>query len=216
MQFQGTPLFMACETQIGGWAFPTDSRLDDETTKNYFKKQASKKKKKGVQAITTTSTLPFIPTPLHDLEPLFWMLIWIMCSRSLDGPVLHPWQDKVRLQVFSNGQKPTFLRNPKEFIDAFVEKFPQFSELKGPIVDMAKFLVTAHENFQSKVPGKLWPAAYADHAIPQAMVGLFDTLSSELDSIESSVKFCQPPPSNAAAQQIISHNAKRQRLSEKQ
>jgi hypothetical protein len=199
---------MACEIQTGKWAFP-------KTVITYYKKKTSKKKtsKKGAQpvpqldppATPTIRTPPFIPTPLHDLEPLFWMLIWIMCSRSLDGPVLHPWQDTAR-RTFYEGEKPTFLRGPQAFVDAFVEKYPHFGELREQIVEMAKVLVTAHEDCQSKVPGKLWTAAYADHAIPQAMVGLFDTLSSDLDSIESSVKLCKVSP-----QQIISHNAKRQK-----
>jgi hypothetical protein len=159
---------------------------------------------------TLDSVAFFTPTPLHDLEPLFWMLIWTLCSRSIKGPSLHPWQTEGSKIFESHGGKKDFILVPTDFLKSFRKEHRNYRKWTKRIKKLAKVLVEGHRDFQAELPRRLSPQAYADYATPQDVVYMFTLLSDTLDSIDVDVKFCKLGLSDGPD----AGPAKRQRISD--
>jgi hypothetical protein len=212
--YQGTPLFMAYEIDCGGnWAFFNVAADEGKTKTNedYLKNLGSRKRGgKGVQATTASTSaaisvnaVPFRHTPLHDLEPLFWMIIWTLASQPFGSADLRDWQVNCKEGAFSdNSKKIHFLKGVagsqmQVFLKALVQSFPKLQEFTNCIDIFRQELVAAHQQFQAKIPERDAPEAYADHAAPRLLVRLLSVLSDELDEVDPSMEFYSKQPTKS-------------------
>jgi hypothetical protein len=205
---------MAYEIDCGGnWAFFNVAADESKTKTNqdYLKNLGSRKRGgKGVQATTASTSLaipvdvvPFRHTPLHDLEPLFWMIIWTLASQPFGSVDLRDWQVNCKKGAFSdNSKKVDFLKGVagsqmQVFFKALVQSFPKLQEFANCIDIFRQELLAAHQQFQVKIPERDAPEAYADHAAPRLLVWLLSVLSDELDKVDPGMEFYSKQPTKS-------------------
>jgi hypothetical protein len=133
-----------------------------------------------------TNSPPFMHTPLHDLEPLLWMVVCSIDARYFDPTEMHTWQTEHFWRVLPEvSNKEAFLANPKvkRWLTPGVEAYPALSQLIAPITTLVKRIHQAHTTLQRE-PHKLDRSVYADHRAPreilQCMAKLHGALTEEI------------------------------------
>lgn len=160
---------MACEVNKGRWLF----RPFVETRRN----------KKNV---------PFMPTPLHDIESLPWMIIWSIAQRPMAGRAyIDPWQKELYGQMFIGEDKDTkkaFLEDPAnsetmELIENGVEKHDSLDPVADLLEQLCAAIVKAHREYQTAMgqPSQGESPAYADNKIPKDVVRLLSQVQLPKD-----------------------------------
>jgi hypothetical protein len=157
---QGTPYVMALEIDAGGWQYcDTELSLEDDA---------------GPQ--------PFEHTPLHDLEPLVWMIVWSLDNRYLNPDHLYPWQATHFWEVFDSWRsKHSFLGHPQiaQWLRPALKKHAALAKAGKPIRNLIQAVRDAHANFQ-RVSTAFDQSVYADHNAPRIILRHVAALSQAL------------------------------------
>jgi hypothetical protein len=159
---------MACEVDMGEWVF------------------------KDIDTPGVNVPYPFRHTPLHDLEPLVWMVIWSMDARPLLGAtVLSDVQSQHYINFFRVDPSPKKLNYL--LLKSMVSKWilalpPALHELQGPFLLLVDHIRQAHVQAEAKIHlGSLVEEAFADRNAPRKMVACLNNLRLKED-----VLFGQP------------------------
>jgi hypothetical protein len=127
---------------------------------------------------------PFTSTPLHDLEPLFWMIIWTLVVRYLNPYTRYQWQVDSYHEIFRTAGKGGFITSPSSDIPAFINvasvQHAILRRLKQPLRAMATLLTGSFIKLESNIPGRLDRSAHADYAAPSLMVDYMRQLRKAL------------------------------------
>jgi hypothetical protein len=136
------------------------------------------------QAAPIPERPPFTSTPLHDLEPLFWMIIWTLVVRYLNPNTRYQWQVDYYHQIFHAEGKRGFITNPgydiPDFINVASAGHDVLRRLKRPLKAMASLLTGSFTKLEKKFPYQLDRSAHADNAAPNLMVNYIRQLCKAL------------------------------------
>jgi hypothetical protein len=132
---------------------------------------------------------PFMATPLHDLESLFWMFVWTIDTRSFyPGNSAEAWQLRHFHQIFVAGPKAGFLKYSATIIHWITSTVDLGSShslvhTSGFYISIAEALVEGYKMLESSKRGELNHLAYADQKTPRQLVELFSYLAVVTDPI---------------------------------
>ncbi|KAJ3996012.1 hypothetical protein F5050DRAFT_1822131 [Lentinula boryana] len=158
----GTPFFMAAETIGNGYLF-TSAKLNLEK-KSRAKIDFNLTRKNTVTKITVPavgSTLPFSYNPLHDLESIWWIIVYVLyfnddqCSPSQDSMCRQNKMNELfhgRLDVTN---RLLFLRDSGRLPDAKKYLSPSFTPALKLLVQLAELLTSAYERSEKSYPMKI-------------------------------------------------------------
>jgi hypothetical protein len=132
--------------------------------------------------LSPRSLPPFVHTPIHDVEALYWMIWWTITVRSFseDNKAMD-WQVKLYNSIFVENRKQVYLTNAstisgcwtydiKTKVPAIYYGYLYCKMISDALVDGYKVLESIRDN-------KLDHNAYSDSRVPRAMVELFSRLA---------------------------------------
>jgi hypothetical protein len=156
-------------------------------------------------------------TPLHDLEPLVWMVVLTLDSRYLNPRHLYPWQTRHFWKVFASpAYKKIFLQNPDIRgwlnVNTMKPKLAHLAELVIPIFDLVARTSDAHEKYQQDLPFD--SSVYADHRAPRETLACLAVLAKTLTKPVTlyPTPSARASPSNTSAEpqsQAVNHKQDR-------
>jgi hypothetical protein len=127
---------------------------------------------------------PFMATPLHDLESLFYMFVWSLDCRSLRSDnSARDWQREHYSHIFVERQKEVFLSKAgsiRRWKKLMAHDVPEnFSFLTGQYSGIARNLVEGYQMLEASISKtkELNHLAYSDHKTPRKIVEGFSKLA---------------------------------------
>jgi hypothetical protein len=128
----------------------------------------------------------FTHTPLHDLEPLLWMVVWSLVQQPIgSAKTITDEQAKKYRSIFRfdvqtnevNGKRVLLVDADAavaELFESIVEDYPTLEALEMPVVQLVQAIKQAHTNIHNK--GKLEARVYSDGQAPLRIARCFKTL----------------------------------------
>jgi hypothetical protein len=181
---------MACEVAAAPcrWMF-TPQDISKKITAAVFARGGTREERENHMAQLVP---PFQFTPLHDLEPLLWMIIWTFDARPLLGGALTQQQTDSLISIF-NGEVPTtswlvysFKDNPIDasskhrfLVNTYIPWAGDQEQIEpSSLWKLVETITTAHQQLQGTLDeGRLKASAYADHAAPRLVVAALRELA---------------------------------------
>ncbi|KAJ3718723.1 hypothetical protein C8R42DRAFT_643802 [Lentinula raphanica] len=161
----GTPFFMAAETMKDDYLFTRSQRNQHKsqnrnTTPNF---DSIRKPKPDLPIPVSTSKLPFSHNPLHDLESVWWIIVYVL---FFDEDEARSCRDPESRQTMMNelfhgqlefGSRLHFLRDMSQGHMVAVEKClsSSFAPAVKLLAALASILVDAYEDSESTLPSKI-------------------------------------------------------------
>jgi hypothetical protein len=132
---------------------------------------------------------PFMATPLHDFEGLFWMYPWTIDVRSFNSDnSSKEWQLPHYNYLFgTSGNKANFLKDSGKILQWIrtvnLGLSASLTEASGFYIAIAEALVKGYRMLESTTEGQLNHLAYSDQKTPREIVEFFSYLAELTDPI---------------------------------
>ncbi|KAJ3998641.1 hypothetical protein F5050DRAFT_1743799 [Lentinula boryana] len=157
----GTPFFMAMETLSNGYLFTSSKRNLDDDLQTEIDFDLVKLKNDGKIRAAVGPIVPFAYNPLHDLESVWWIIVYILFFNedAINGSN-DPTYRQIKMQELFHGRidvtdRELFFRDFNRLQDAQDYLSPSFRPALEVLTELAEILNTAYTNSEKTYPTEI-------------------------------------------------------------